>query len=409
MNTKSVQKEIFSQMSEFEFLKNKSFTPRKIDEKAEEYISSPLIKVVLGPRRSGKSTFCVNALKNKKDVAYVNFDNQTIMKATHTEINQALSHVYPDAKYFFFDELQNLNDWEVLVSGLHRNGKNILVTGSNSKLLSRELATALTGRHVPIYILPFEYEEFLKAKSLKRNTNSLTQYIENGGFPELIFNTIPNYLNTLIDSLILKDVVDRYKVRNISDLQNLADYLFLVPATPQTVNSLQKTLKIKSLATVSKFLSYLEEVFIFIKLDRFSQKEKQRITSYKKFYPIDTGYLSAKKISINADDGKKLETFIALELYKKSKKENSSLFYYRTKNTKEVDFVLVKNRKVLECVQVSENLNHQNYKREISALVEAGQELACSTLIVYANDWTEEAFLYAEEKGVKILNSFDIA
>jgi predicted AAA+ superfamily ATPase len=304
--------------------------------------------------------------------------------------------------YYFFDEIQNLKDWELLVNTLHRVGKNILVTGSNSKLLSRELATALTGRHVPVYIFPFSYSEFLKTKGFTRSFETLNAYIKNGGYPELIHNHIPNYLNTLIDSLILKDIVDRYKLRNIVDLQNLTDYLLGNPGLTTTLASLKKTLGLKSTTTVAKYISNVEDVFAIIKLERFTLKQKERFTGYKKIYPIDTGYIEVKKQKINSEEGRVFESFVAVELYKKSKKEGSVLYYYQNKNKKEIDFILVKNSKVLECIQVCTDLNVNNYKRELDPLYATGLELECTNLTIFVNSCDDTSSGHAKNKNIKV-------
>lgn len=397
----SVQKEVFNQKLEFIELCKKDFLSRESDSLSESFLSSPLIKIVLGPRRAGKSTFCIQSLKGKR-VAYLNFDNQILSKALHSEIIESLKQNYKDIDYYFFDEIQNLNDWELLVNSLHRIGKNILVTGSNSKLLSRELATALTGRHVPIYIFPFSYSEFLKAKGFTRSFETLNAYIKNGGYPELIHNHIPNYLNTLIDSLILKDIVDRYRLRNITDLQNLTDYLLGNPGLTTTLASLKKTLGLKSTTTVAKYISNVEDVFAIIKLERFTLKQKERFTGYKKIYPIDTGYIEVKKQKINSEEGRVFESFVAIELYKKSKKEGSVLYYYQNKNKKEVDFILVKNSKVVECVQVCTNLNVNNYKRELDPLYATGLELECTNLTIFVNSCDDTSSGHAKNKNIKV-------
>jgi predicted AAA+ superfamily ATPase len=407
MTLNTIQKEVLNQKEEFVQMRNKDFLPRKIDALASDFLSSPLIKVILGPRRAGKSTFCIQALKNK-EVAYLNFDNQILSKASHQDILESLKEIYKDVNYYFFDEIQNLKEWELLVNGLHRVGKNVIVTGSNSKLLSRELATALTGRHIPLYIFPFDYQEFLSAKNINRSENSLLAYIKNGGYPELINNSIPNYLNTLLDSLVLKDIVDRYKLRNVSDLQNLADYLLGNPALTTTLASLRKTLELKSVTTVAKYINNIEEVFAIIKLERFTLKQKERFTGYKKIYPIDCGYIEIKKQKIQSEEGRVLESFVAIELYKKSKATDSTLFYYQNKNKKEIDFALVKNGTVISCVQVALSLHHNNYKREIDSLYAAGRELETDNLIIYTLNSSQEIIDYAKNKGVLVKYAWEI-
>ncbi len=391
MTTKNIQKVIENQRNELSELKSKKYLPRQIDSKISTLLPQPLIKVVLGPRRSGKSSFCVKMIEDL-DCAYANFDNEVLSdKALHVDILEALNSVYGNTEYYFFDEIQNLDKWEYLVNELHRNGKNVIVTGSNSRLLSRELSTALTGRHVPIHIYPFSYEEYLTVHNKRRDSGTLDAYIKTGGFPELILNAnLSNYLNTLLDSLILRDIVDRYKVRNVVDLQSLADFILASPALPVTMRSLQKVLGIKSLQSIKKYLAYIEEVFAIIKVTRFSRKIKEGIKSYSKIYPIDTGYIEAKKKTITKDRGKIYEAFVAIELYKRAAQQGLELFYYKTKNNKEIDFVLKKNSEIVEVIQVCSSLERTNFKRELSSLQEAGRELECTKLICFYLDADDE-------------------
>lgn len=378
----TINNEILKQKDEFNLLSTREYLPRSLDSKKEEYIKSSLVKVILGPRRAGKSTFA-RSMCHGKNVAYLNFNSKALSEIEdHNLLLDGLKEIYKHADIYFFDEIQNLDKWEYLINELHRLGKNVIITGSNSKLLSRELSTALTGRHIAIHINTFSYAEYIQALNLNRGIDSYQKYIMTGGYPEMIQSYNENYINTLLDSVILRDVVDRYKIRNYYQLKSLSDYLFKSPATPVTSRSLERLLHI-SQGTVIKYIDYLEEVFSVIHINRFSLKAKERISSYKKIYPSDISIYNSKKDSPTDDKGKQLEVFVACELYKNAIQENISINYFKTKNGKEVDFVLSKNGKVLELVQACYSLNSQNYKREVAALLEASDELSCEKLTIY--------------------------
>ncbi len=377
-----INNEIFKQKDEFNLILIRDYLPRLLDSKREGYMKSPLVKVILGPRRAGKSTFAVS-MCHGKNVAYLNFDSKVLSEIQdHNLLLGGLKEIYKNVDIYFFDEIQNLNKWEFLINELHRLGKNIIITGSNSKLLSRELSTALTGRHIAIHINTFSYLEYIQAVKIERGIDSYYKYISKGGYPEMIKSYNANYINTLLDSIILRDIVDRYKIRNYFQLKSLSDYLFRNPATPITSRSLERLLDINQ-GTIIKYIDYLEGVFSIIYVNRFSNKAKERIVSYKKIYTSDISIYNVKKESPTDDKGKQLEVFIACELYKRSSEENISIHYYKTKNNKEVDFVLFKNGKIIELIQVCFSLNDKNYNREVSALFEASKELECNNLTIY--------------------------
>ena len=194
---------------------------------ARESIKNTLIKVIIGPRRAGKSVFALDILRGF-DFAYLNFDDERLTEVSdYDDIIKAIRQVYGDTKYILFDEVQNLRNWELFVNRLNRNGFNIVITGSNSRLLSKELATHLTGRFFQFQILPFSFAEFLKAKGfivdealeLKERQGlllrHLSDYLTSGGYPKVVVNGLEygSYISTLFESILFKDIVKRYNIR----------------------------------------------------------------------------------------------------------------------------------------------------------------------------------------------------
>lgn len=383
------------------------YIPRTKDQFGKKWLDSNLIKVVLGPRRAGKSVYSLMLLKDRSFM-YFNFDDE-IMASTGgiatDDLMKKLHAAYGgDVKTALFDEIQNLPAWELFANRLHREGYNLVLTGSNAKLLSQELATHLTGRHMPIEILPFDFNEFLKAKnfvvdpefgSLPQKRGKLLQlmeeYLINGGFPEVAVNRAnpKDYLEVLYDSVLFKDVVKRHKVKFSAQIGNLGSYLINNFANLYSLRKLQEVLDFKSVATTEKYTSYLEEAYLIFSLLLYSAKSVQRIKSPKKVYTVDNGLIGAKAIQHSPDKGKLMENLVFTELVKRGVKPNQGLFYYKTRNDREVDFVLKRGIEVTELIQVCyDATNPVVEEREIKALIEAGQELKVNNLLMLT--WDEK-------------------
>ncbi len=403
---------IMSQKKEFESLIKQAYVPREKTIYAKKYLNQNIIKVILGPRRAGKSIFCANLVKDKKP-AYLNFDDENLMKINNFDllITELLT-IYDRTKYLFFDEIQNLNNWELLVNKLQRQNFNIILTGSNANLLSQELSTHLTGRHLPIEILPFNFKEFLEAKKLIKDDRQLLQnlndYLKIGGFPEIVIKKLKpqDYLNTLIDSILFKDIVRRYKLRLPERLYNLAIYLLNNFSAEFSYRKLAKKLDFKSDITTEKFVQHLNASYLTQIISRYSPKSASRIASPKKCYLIDNGYISAKSLQFSKNQGKIMENLIFSELLKQGYQPEKNLFYYKTKNNKEIDFVLRANLKTKSLIQVAYNIENIDTKeREMKALIEASQELKCNNLnIICLNPSKIEVY---KNKKIKIINLLD--
>lgn len=358
-------------------------------------LSSPLIKVITGPRRAGKSTLALQTLSNYK-FAYFNFeDEQLPADIDPALLIEVLDQVYGESDYIFFDEIQNLDRWEPLLNRLHRGGRNLIVTGSNAKLLSDELATALTGRHIAIELLPLSLRE---TYSTIRETRNLDQrYLVQGGFPEVILGKADfrSYLSALWDSVILKDIVKRRRVRNVSELRDLLSLALSAMGSRQ--NSERLSLGLGGTAsppTVKKFMSYGSDAYLISELHRYHFKPRQRLKADRKCYSIDNGYFSAKQVGVFQEYSKLLENLVFVELWRRGYKPNLDLFYYETATGHEVDFLVRQGAKNIELIQVSYEMGSQKTRdREYRALLSAGKELNVSELtIISANERREERF-----------------
>lgn len=358
---------------------------------------SGLIKAVIGPRRAGKSFFSIHTLRKSGSFGYANFDDEKLIDVKdYNEIIDAIKDVYGNPKYILFDEVQNLKNWELFVNRLQRQGYNITITGSNSNLLSKELATHLTGRHTVTNIFPFSFKEFLSIES-KELTESeikakLFLYAMNGGYPEPIVKQLDHkdYISTLFVSIIYKDIVKRFRIRSVAGIENLANYLISNVGKEFSYRTLTQITKCKSVHTIEKYLGYLEEAFIFFTLKRFSPKVKEQAVN-KKIYCIDNGFITAKAFKLSPDIGRLYENTVAVELKKMELDTGAGVFYWKSSQQEEVDFVVKRGMKIHALIQVCYNTDDKKTKeREIRALIKASHELRCNNLIVITDDYERE-------------------
>lgn len=361
-------------------------------------IDNDMIKVIIGPRRAGKSFFAVHLLSKLGSFGYANFDDEKLVEVKdYDEIVNTINTLYNNPKYLLFDEIQNLEKWELLVNRLQRQGYNLVITGSNSKLLNRELATHLTGRHLLINIFPFSFRESLKLedKELTKNETreKLSCYLTYGGYPEPLVKKLDykDYLSTLFSSVIYKDIVKRFRIRSAQAIEDLAVYLISNIAKEFSYNTLSKVTKCKSVHTVEKYLNYLEEAFTFFELCKFSFKVKEQTISNKKIYCIDNGFVYAKAFRFSSDVGKLYENIVAIELKKQEMNGVANVYYWKSKQQDEVDFIVKRGTKIEQLVQVCYSMDDIKTKeREVRALINASKELKCKNLLVITEDYEAE-------------------
>lgn len=345
-----------------------------------EALSSGLIKVVMGPRRAGKSSLILQCLR-RENAAYLNFEDESLtFDFTAEEALAAFDEVYPGHEYIFFDEIQLFPDWEKLLNRLHRTGKNIIVSGSNSKLLSGELASSLTGRHLVFELLPFSFREYLSTKRESSDVrNDYLNYLNSGGFPTVVLHEEGSgeFLRALWDSVILKDIVGRHKIRRPIELKNLLYIVLQQMSGRATSRSLERAVnKQLTNVTINKFVSFAEQAYLCILLQNYSFKPRERVNSEKKVYIFDNGFYTAHRSTPQSDTGKLLENAVFVDLVRCGFKPNVDLFYYRTKSGYEVDFFTLRNGKPCALFQVAfEAADIETFNRETRSLIAAGDEL----------------------------------
>ncbi|MEA3444275.1 MAG: ATP-binding protein [Bacteroidota bacterium] len=377
-----------------ELLDNKDLGLSRLVNK-NKLLSTKQIVVISGIRRSGKSTLFYQIMKHFQKFYYLNFDDERLINfevADFQELMIIYKKQYP-SNIVFFDEIQNVEGWERFVRRIFDEGYKIFITGSNAKLLSSELATHLTGRYIKIELFPFSLNELLSFYKIDKNkltTNIKVEilklfdlYMENGGFPEFHKYQDTEFLTRVYEDIIYKDLIVRYKIKNVNTIKNLSQYLFTNLSKGLSYSSLKNILNIKSTNTVSNYVSFLQESYLVFELFKFNFSLKKQYTSNKKFYVIDTGIRNLIAFKFSDDLGKLLENIVFIEL----KRRQKDVFFYKTRNNKEVDFIY-RETDFYHLFQVSYSLDGNNTRnREVKSLIEADAEIPnCKHSILTYND-----------------------
>jgi len=381
----------------------RTLVPRQLGDSLSKALSSSLVKVITGPRRAGKSTLAFQVLTGKR-FAYLNFEDDALRgEVASDELVEALEAVYGKTEFIFFDEIQNYPNWESFINKLHRREHNLVITGSNSRLLSRELGSALTGRHLSFELLPFSFQEFLSGLGTEKADEAelFQRYLVWGGFPEVVLGSAEpsGYLRTLFDSAVLRDIVTRHRIRAATAIHDLLNLLMNNAASRFSARSLERSLGTLSTATIQKFIGYCREAYLVQDLQPYFFKPKLRVKADRKIYVFDNGFISAKSQPVTSNGSRLLENLVFVELVRRGFKPNMDLFYYQTRSGTEVDFLLRQGSKNLELLQVTENLSSLKAReREIRALRQGAEELKLRKLTVVTLD-TEETI---REAGAEI-------
>lgn len=387
---------LLDQQEELSILHDVVLCSRK--EESQVDLDSFMAQVVIGVRRSGKSTLCYNVLKSiNKPFAYINFDDEHLSRIQTEDLNtllELLYKIYGDFKYLFLDEIQNVDGWHLFVNRLLRQRIHVLITGSNANLLSGELATHLTGRNDQIELFPFSFSEwcFCKnvnvidstTKAIAYRRAAFDEYLRCGGFPELLQRkNKANYIGNLVNSILKRDIEQRYKIKYIDAFEKLAQHLMNIVPTIVVESELVSIVGLKSNHTINNYLRFLKEAYLLIGVKKFSTKSRLRIRS-EKLYPIDVALMDARPDAFVGENlGWRLETVVLIELLRRNRMLNQDIYYYKSANGYEVDFVVYKNNIVKEIYQVSYDISKEKtFNREIRGLIEASEETKCNNLFL---------------------------
>lgn len=377
--------------------------PMGLERKSE--ISSPRSNhalIISGIRRCGKSTLMRQMWqKNAENKLFLNFEDPRLTGFDFNDFEQ-LGNVAQEKniEHFYLDEIQNIQNWENFVRFKLDEGYKFTITGSNARLLSNELGTKLTGRHITKELFPFSYSEYLEFTNKEANKESITKYIKVGGFPEFVKTEDEAILSNIFVDILLRDISVRHQIKQVDTLKSLAIFLVSNSSKLTSANALRKYFNIASTTTVNEYLNYLMDCYLFQVLPKFSYSQKVQQLNPKKCYSIDTGLVNVNSISFSDDIGRLLETTVFLH-FRRLYKE---IYYFSEQ--KECDFVVFEKSKIKGVYQVCNEINNQNKQREIDGLLEAMNYFALSSgSIITLN---QKDILKIENKIIYLIPIFEI-
>ncbi len=386
----------------------------KIDIKSKEVVD------IVGPRRSGKSSvlkLLTRKIKNDGRWLYVNFEDPFFVENNYPQVIEELVETYSEyfggaPKFLFFDEIQSIKNWVTAVRKLRDSEQfKIFITGSSSKLLSSELSTLLSGRHLSYRLLPLSFSEYLSFHNVevadKKDVvlksgelmNYFSEYLKNGGFPESVLSDNLELVKQYYYDIVQKDIMARYDVRDKDVLEKMGVFLFSNSAKTLSVASLSRLYSL-SHQTATNYIEYFKDAFLFFDLPQFSYSLKTTQKAFKKMYAVDTGMANAVSMSFSEDRGRMLENAVFLHL----KRAGGELYYYKGKSG-EVDFVVKRADGGLGLVQVCWGLADAKTKeREIASLAGAMKDLHVvdSTIVTF----DESGDVGLPEGNIQILSAY---
>lgn len=410
MISKETLRQIVKKQKEyFPIIENE--TKREILDRILKDFKDNRIIILSGIRRAGKSTLLGEIKKTQKDYCYVNFEDEKFLdfKAQDFELlNEALIEVYGDIKIYFFDEVQNIDKFETFVRRLQDEGKKIVLTGSNATLLSKEFGTRLTGRYKLFEIYPFSFREFIKSKGVEINKDSFyltnkkveliklfSEYMENGGMPEYLKNHDIDYIRTVFQNILYRDIISRYAIKKQKIFNEIINILSTNISCEITYNSIKENVKLSNANTVKEYISYLNNVYLLFEVNQFNRSPKKQLNLPKKIYLIDPVFSNFSSFNFSLNKGRVLENLVFIEL----KRDSKEIYYYKNKH--ECDFVTKDKFSINEAIQVCYELNKENEEREISGLLEAMEEFHLKEGLILTNEQEDERVL--DKKKIKIM------
>ncbi len=332
--------------------------------------SPSLALIISGIRRCGKSTLMHQMINNLGEKCFfINLDDPRLYGFELSDFNRVNEIIEEGGyQYLFFDEIQLVQNWERYIRQLIDFQKyQIVITGSNASMLSRELGTHLTGRHISKELFPFSYDEFLVITGKGGSVETTKAYLEKGGFPEYLKTNNYEVLSGVLNDIIYRDISVRFGVRNHHALKQLAIYLISNVGKLLTANSLRKIIPVAATSTMLEYLNHFENTYLAFFVPKFSYSYTKQIQNPRKIYTIDTGMVTINSVSFSVDDGRRFENLVFLSL----RRNNNEIYYFSEK--RECDFVICKQNIPIRLIQVCYMLNRDNMQRELDGMYEAMQ------------------------------------
>ncbi len=399
------------------FNEYRGFVPKVIYRELNVPLDGHFIVSLIGPRRAGKTYYFFQISKMLERSIYLNFEDSRLRGVTYKEIREVirlyieLYGINPES--ILLDEVQNIEGWEVLVRELHDLKRyRLFITGSSSKLLSGEIATQLRGRTLSYMLLPFSFREFLNLKGVRTENiskdyeavikNLLFEYMNYGGFPEVVLNSDKiKILKEYSDLILFRDFIERHSIKNIGLARYIHESIMQNFSKEISSNSIFRKAKAAGIRisnnTVYDYLEKLNDTVIFFFLERYSRKAHERASWPKKIYLADTGL--SKTVKFSEDIGKIIENAAFLEIVRSKNKNPLLEIYYLKDPNGEVDFLLKEGNKIKALIQATYEINDGNFYREVGPLVEASSSLNCDNLTLLT--WDSEGVIKYQGKKIE--------
>jgi len=408
MESRTLKELILEQKKEFE--SDDIYVKRYALDSISDQIELPHILIISGLRRSGKSTLLKEINKHFFEgdtIYYFNFEDERLLDFTVSDFDllyETFLELFGKSKIMLFDEIQNIENWELFVRRMHDRGFKFIITGSNSSMLSKELGTRLTGRYIGTELFPFSFREFLTFRDMDIPKVLLTEdradikrhfveYLKQGGIPEYLKYKNDLILKTLYENILYKDIFARYGLNDEKALKELSFYLFSNYGSEISYNKLKLMLDV-SINTVKNYISYLENSYLVFTIPKYDYSVKKQIYSPKKVYVIDTGLINLVSFKFSRDYGKLLENLVFIEL----KRKYQDIYYHKGKQ--ECDFIVLENGSVTCAIQVTADLKN-NKTREFGGLLEALTMYDLDEGLILTDD--EEFEDMSENKKIKVM------
>lgn len=375
--------------------------------------ADPFVRIFSGVRRCGKSTLMDHIRNNNLEKNFsLNFDDNRLTGFSASDFEklyEAFYELYEPEKSWYFDEIQNIEGWEMFIRRLHNEGHKVWITGSNANMLSKELGTHLTGRYLQTEIFPFSFKEYCRLRKITIELNdfyspvkvttlkkAFRDYIMNGGFPEFLQSGNADYLKILFENILYRDVIVRYNIRNSKLLMEMTHFLISNISKETSYNSLKNTFGLANSITVKEYISYLEDCYLLFSINKFDYSLKKQLANPKKIYCVDTGMAGIVSFQFSENFGRQLENLVFIHL----KKAGAEIYYHRDNH--ECDFLEVTQKKVLRAIQVSQSIEQPSTRqREINGVIEAMKSYKLKKGLIITED--EEEIIEYDDFTIQVM------
>lgn len=379
----------------------KVYVPRELTPKVIQLLKLGQPIIITGVRRAGKSTLLTLIQQQlqlqKKEYLYIDFNDERLILFVPEDFQKIDDFMhengYDERCYFFIDEIQEVKSWEKWVNRI-KEKHPVIITGSNSKLLSKEISSVLTGRSINVHLHPFSFREILTYKNVDKQLalrdfevrgavrKELREYMDSGGVPKFILEKEKKILTELYENIVYRDIVKRFNPSLEKPIKEVSLFLLSNVSKELSYRSVSSLINVKNVSTVKSIVDTFEKSFLFYFVPKFDFSVRKQIQNVRKIYCVDNGFVTKVGFRFSEDQGRLLENMVFMEL----KGKENDIYYFSEKG--ECDFVIRTGTKITQAIQVCYNLNPENREREINGLKKAMERfnLDEGTIITYDDE-----------------------